>query len=191
MTTLTIPQDDPIEIVTQSDPTGDYDVSVRGASVVLTDRRADARDAEGRTLAQGRQAILTKSFGDESIYALSTGTGPAELAVEKTRFSIVRQPPIRQIQIETAITDSFGSGDSFDTSASATLPLTVDPSASVREVFFSIVSGEHNIKITTTGGDVFTVPVNSAGTIDSYQVDSFEISSTGSSSRIAGGWAGD
>jgi hypothetical protein len=56
----------------------------------------------------------------------------------------------------------------------------------------SIVGAEIAVEVTTTDGDVITLPVNSSAVIDSYDVESIQIQDPNNSgARVAGSWAGE
>jgi hypothetical protein len=184
---ITIPSDDPVEIVSTSDPTGDYDVVVSRAAVILTDRRKDAQDKEGRRLERGRPAELTKNEPGESVYAIAAGAVPAEVEIEKTRFRIIRQPPIRELDVSLS---GNRDGDSFDTAAGDTYPIDINPGGVGKELLLSIVGGEVSVEL-DVGGDTITIPVDGKATIDSYVFDGARIKDGGTTPRVAGGWAGE
>jgi hypothetical protein len=93
--TVEIGTEEPTAIVPASDPLGDYEIVVTGATpIVLNDRRRDVADREGRELEPGRPAIVTKDQSTEAIYAISDGVEASEVSIEKTRFSIVKLPPM-------------------------------------------------------------------------------------------------
>lgn len=185
---LTIPDDDPVEIISSSDPTGDYDVVVQKSSVILTDRRSEARDKEGRRLERGRPAEVTKNKPNESVYAIAGGSAPAQIEIEKTRFRIVRQPPIRELNVSFS---GNRNGASFDTASGATFPISINPTTVGKELFLSIVGGEVAIDL-TVGGDSIVIPVDTKTSIDSYVFEDATITDTsGTSPRVAGGWAGE
>jgi len=93
--TLPIPTDEPQTIIDESDPTGDYELVNTGAdAIVVNDRRADLFDTEGREIEPGRPAIVTKDKSGESVHAIADGLVDGEIQIEKTRFSIVKLPPM-------------------------------------------------------------------------------------------------
>jgi hypothetical protein len=86
-------------------------------------------------------------------------------------------------------TDTYERGDDFD---STTYPINVDPEETIHEIFLSIVNTEVDVEITTTEGDVVTLPVAGESVINSFTIDSFTIDNPNSAGeRTAGGWAGD
>lgn len=119
--TLEIATDEATAIIPSSDPLGDYELLVTGSDpVIVNDREADVLDREGRTLEPGRSAILTKDKSTEAIYAISDGVEPSEVSIEKTRFSILKLPPMT-LQGERQNRAGFRAR-SINVSAETTLP---------------------------------------------------------------------
>jgi hypothetical protein len=96
----------------------------------------------------------------------------------------------RAVTVQTAVqTDTYERGDDFDTS---TFPIDLSPAETIQHVLLSIVENEVEVKLTTTDGDIVTIPVNSKSVIDSYSADEVLIlDPAGNKPRIAGGWAGE
>jgi len=88
-------------------------------------------------------------------------------------------------------TNHYDAGDAGDEDGSA-FPYTIDPSETIKEFAFAIVGAEIAAKITTTGGDVFTVPIASPTVVDRWDIDSVELQDpNGNAARIAWWWAGE
>jgi len=96
----------------------------------------------------------------------------------------------RAVTVSTSVqTDTYDRGDDFDGTA---YPYTLDPEETIQQVLLSIVKTEVDIEITTTDGDIVTIPVNSKSSIDSYSADKVEIKNPNDATkRVAGGWAGE
>ncbi|WP_058826726.1 hypothetical protein [Haloferax sp. Q22] len=91
----------------------------------------------------------------------------------------------------TVETDNYAHGDAFDFDGSA-YPYTLNPAETIQELVIT-TSGNVIARITTTGGDTFDLPLASgAGSFDKWEIDSLEFRDpNGTTSRIAGGWAGE
>jgi len=98
------------------------------------------------------------------------------------------QKAIRETKSKTA---GYPNGGSFDTSATASYPITIDPAETVQQVLLPIVGGEVDVEVTTTDGDVVTIPVDGKAAIDSYSAEKVVIYDGGTTPRVAGGWAGE
>jgi hypothetical protein len=184
----TVGSEEPTKLIDSSDPTGDYDVVVEDAAVILNDRLADARDREGRRLERGRPAEITKNKPDEEVFAIAATSANANVAIEKTRFRIVRQPPIRDVSV---VRQRSSTGDSFDTAGADSYPIDIDPVGGVAAVLLTVVEGEVTVSINTTGGDTVDLPVNAKAVIDNFEVESVTIKDGGTTPRVAGGWASE
>lgn len=122
---------------------------------------------------------------------------PVETSTEVEQLTRVRDdngnrvPPANgDLQREAA--RGFTRGGSFDTDANSSYPITVDPLATVCEILLPVVASDIEITITTTNDDIITLPITGPATIDSYRIDSFEITDpTNQQPRVAGAWAGD
>jgi len=88
-------------------------------------------------------------------------------------------------------TNHYDAGDAGDEDGSS-YPYTIDPAETIKEFAFAIVGAEIAAKITTTGGDTFTVPVASPTVVDRWDIDSVELQDpNGNAARIAWWWAGE
>lgn len=96
----------------------------------------------------------------------------------------------RAVTVSTSVqTDTFDRGESFDGSS---YPYTFDPAETIQQILLSVVNTEVDVEITTTEGDVVTIPVNSKSTIDSYSAESVSIQNPDdATARTAGAWAGE
>jgi len=98
----------------------------------------------------------------------------------------------RAVSVTTSVqTDTYDRGASFDTADGASYPIELNPDETIQHVLMSIVGGEVDVEVTTTDGDVVTIPVDGKATIDSYSAESVAIQDGGSTPRVAGGWAGE
>lgn len=82
-------------------------------------------------------------------------------------------------------------GDSMDVGGTG-YPYTFDPAATIEELIIHVVGAEIDATITTSSGDVFTIPVDGPATFNRWQIDSVEFSDpSGTQARLAASWAGD
>jgi hypothetical protein len=70
--------------------------------------------------------------------------------------------------------------------------VNISPSETIQQLLLSIVGGEIAVEITTTDGDVITLPIDSSAVIDSYDIQSLSINDPNNNGpRVAGSWAGE
>jgi len=99
------------------------------------------------------------------------------------------QKAIRETKSKTA---GYPNGGSFDTSAASSYPIDINPAETIQHILLPIVNTGVDLELTTTGGDVLTIPVETKSSIDSYAVDRAVIKNpTDATKRVAGGWAGE
>jgi hypothetical protein len=96
----------------------------------------------------------------------------------------------RAVSVSTNVkTGSYPRGDDFDTS---TYPVTISPGETIQQLLLSIVGAEIAVEVTTTDGDVITLPVDSKTVLDSYDMDAITIKDpNNNTARVAGSWAGE
>jgi hypothetical protein len=96
----------------------------------------------------------------------------------------------RAVSVSTNVqTDTYTRGDDFDTS---TYPFTISPQETIQELLISILAAEIEIELTTTDGDIITIPVSGPSTIDTYKIDSVTFNDPQNNvARVAGAWAGE
>lgn len=99
--------------------------------------------------------------------------------------------PIGVAQTGSLETNDYDYGSAFEFDGSA-FPYTVDPAETIHELTITD-SGAVYARITTTGGDVFDLPLNGGtGTFDRWNIDSVEFRDPdNTSASVAGGWAGE
>jgi len=102
---------------------------------------------------------------------------------EQTRTAIVAA-------VDTVV--SYEHGNSRDVDGSG-YPYTESPAATIRELGFQVVAASAAVEITTTGGDVFTVPIEASGTVlNRWAIDSIKVTDPeNKGGRIAWWWAGE
>ncbi len=121
---------------------------------------------------------------------IDTSTDVERLASVEKPDGTRGQPANANLQRETA--RGFTRGAGFDTNDSASFPISVSPSATVTEILLPVVGAELQLSITTTAGDVVSIPLTGPSVIDTWRVDSFEITDPNNSgARVAGAWAGE
>lgn len=91
MPTIDLPQRETTKIVDASDPQGNYEFTVGGADIRISDRKADA--PEGRTVQSNRDGVITKDRKTERLYAFAPNAD-SSIDIDKTRFSINLYPPM-------------------------------------------------------------------------------------------------
>jgi len=96
----------------------------------------------------------------------------------------------RAVSVSTSVqTDTYARGDSFDGVA---FPYTIDPAETVQQVLLSIVGAEIAVEVTTTDGDVVSIPVDTKTTLDSYSAEKVVLRDPNNNTpRVAGAWAGE
>ena len=105
-----------------------------------------------------------------------------QAAVESAASEIVAE-------IEAAL--SYPNGNSRDEDGSG-YPYSENPTETIRELGFQIVSAPVDVTITTTGGDVFTIPVASETVLNRWAIESVEIADpTNAAARVSWWWAGE
>jgi len=88
-------------------------------------------------------------------------------------------------------TNHYRAGDAGDEDGSS-YPYAISPAEIIKEFAFATVGAEIAAEITTTGGDVFTVPVATPTVVDRWDIDSVELQDpNGNAARIAWWWAGE
>jgi hypothetical protein len=71
-------------------------------------------------------------------------------------------------------------------------PETFDPPGDVYVIEAPIIETEVELEITTTAGDTFTLPIDSAASITSYRIDTFTVKNPANAgARVVVGWAGE
>jgi hypothetical protein len=171
--TVEIGTEEPTAIIPASDPLGDYEIVVTGATpIVLNDRRRDVADREGRELEPGRPAIVTKDKSTEAIYAISDGLEPSEVSIEKTRFSIVKLPPMT-LQGERQNRAGFRAG-SVSVSAEQQLPPVAVPDG-YDVVTKAATSNTDAVEIRDGEGGAFRLPAGSETTLGVSDVSDIRV----------------
>jgi len=99
--------------------------------------------------------------------------------------------PIATSAIGSIDTNDYQAGDAGDEDGSS-YPYAINPAETIKEFAFAIVNAEIAAKITTIGGDVFTVPIASPTVVDRWDIDSVELQDPkGKAARVAWWWAGE
>lgn len=181
----TVPPDEWVELIpaTLED---DYSIIVKDAPVYLSPGDEPARPVAGLPLQDGaiQSGVLDRGV---ALWGRSQVDTPANVrVVPNIRIDGSNE---RAVSVSTNVkTGSYPRGDGFDTS---TYPVNIAPDETIQQLLLSIVGGEIAVEITTTDGDVVTLPVNGKSTIDSYDMQEITIQDpNGTTPRVAGGWAG-
>jgi hypothetical protein len=88
MPDISVPQQNPTEIISEHQPTGDYEVEVAGSTIRHDERRTNA--AEGPRIRPNVPVRITKHKPGESVYAYAPD-GDATVTVRKTSYSVIRE----------------------------------------------------------------------------------------------------
>jgi len=140
-------------------------------------------DVEKVEIVRDEQGDVQRPANTAEQQATQTAVESAESAVDTAASEIVA---------EIAAALSYTAGNCRDEDGSA-YPYSENPPETIRELGFQVVGGPVDVQITTTGGDVFTVPVETSGTVlNRWAIDSIEITDpTGNAARVAWWWAGE
>lgn len=173
-----------------SNAENDYSIVVEESSIYLFVGDKPAQPVAGLPLRNGAIYSL-EADRFEGIYARAqTDVDASVRVVPNLRIDGSNE---RAVSVSTSVeTDTYDRGDDFDTGAGDAYPVELNPDETIQHVLLSIVEGEVDVEVTTTDGDVVTIPVDSKSTIDSYSADSVTISDpNGNAPRLAGGWGGE
>jgi hypothetical protein len=182
----TVPGDEWVELV-PSNFEDDYSVVVEDAPIYLYPGDKPAQPVAGLPLREGaiqsgQLDRLTALWGRSQ-----TDVNASVRVVPNIRIDGSNE---RAVTVQTAVqTDTYERGDQFDSSS---YPITLDPAETIQHVLLSVVNAEVAVEITTTDGDVVTLPIDTRSSIDSYTAEKVVIRDPNNSgARTAGGWAGE
>jgi hypothetical protein len=183
-----VPSDEWTELV-PSTMEDDYSVVVEDAPIYLYPGDKPAQPVAGLPLRAG--AIQSGEL-DRGVALWGRSQTDVDASVRVVPNIRIDGSNERAVTVSTSVqTDTYDRGDDFDTGAGDSYPVTIDPDETVQHVLLSIVGGEVNVEVTTTDGDVVTIPVDGKATIDSYSAEKVVINDGGTTPRVAGGWAGE
>ena len=184
-----VPGDEWVELV-PSTLEDDYSVVVEDAPIYLYPGDKPARPVAGLPLRAG--AIQSGEL-DRGVALWGRSQSDVDASVRVVPNIRIDGSNERAVTVSTSVqTDTYDRGADFDTGAGDSYPITIDPVETVQHVLLSIVDGEVDVEVTTTDGDVVTIPVDTRSTVDSYSAEQVVISDpSGSAPRVAGGWAGE
>ncbi|WP_178917694.1 hypothetical protein [Natronomonas gomsonensis] len=99
----------------------------------------------------------------------------------------------RDVRVSATVSsNTYPNGADFDTAAGDSYPVEMTNSGTIEEVLLSIVEGEVNVEIDTVDGGTVVIPVDQKASIESYSAESVTITDpSGTTPRVAGGWAGE
>jgi len=193
--TKTIPSTGRVQVVTQDLLEQDaLTIRVDSTGADIEVYSSEGQEGDGFPLRSDDEIVIREEDGFGSAEAsdglwMETATAnPSSVFVLKG--VAVERNARRDVAVTTTVrSNSFRNGEDFDTT---TYPLTIDPVPTVQQILLSIVEGEIELDVTTTDGDVVTIPVDSKSVIDSYFVEEFTLRDpSGTTPRVAGGWAGE
>jgi hypothetical protein len=182
----TVPGDEWVELIPET-LEDDYSIIVKDAPVYLAPGDEPAVPVKGLPIQSGaiQSGELDRGI---ALWGRSQVDTPASVrVVPNIRIDGSNE---RAVTVSANVkTGSYPRGASFDTS---TYPVTISPGETIQQLLLSIVGAEIAVEVTTTDGDVITLPVNSSAVIDSYDVESIQIQDPNNSgARVAGSWAGE
>ncbi|AUV82069.1 hypothetical protein C2R22_10755 [Salinigranum rubrum] len=187
MTAQNVPGDEWVELV-PSNFEDDYSVVVEDAPIYLYPGDKPNRPVAGLPL---RADAIQSGQVDRGVALWGRSQTDVDASVRVVPNIRIDGSNERAVTVSTSVqTDTYDRGDDFDT-ASDGYPVDLSPDETIQHLLLSIVEGEIDVELTTTDGDVVTIPVDGKASIDSYSVESVSISDPGSAPRIAGGWAGE
>jgi hypothetical protein len=187
VTKRNVPGDEWVELV-PSTLEDDYSVVVEDAPIYLYPGDKPARPVAGLPIRAG--AIQSGQL-DRGVALWGRSQTDVSASVRVVPNIRIDGSNERAVSVSTSVkTDTYDRGDDFDTAADG-YPIDLSPAETIQHLLLSIVGGEVDVELTTTEGDIVTIPVDGKASIDSYSVESVSISDPGSSPRIAGGWAGE
>jgi len=188
MPSRNVPSDEWVELV-PSTLEDDYSVVVEDAPIYLYPGDKPAQPVAGLPLRAG--AIQSGQL-DRGVALWGRSQTDVDASVRVVPNIRIDGSNERAVSVTTSVqTDTYDRGDDFDTDDSATYPIELNPDETIQHILMSIVGGEVDVEVTTTDGDVVTIPVDGKATIDSYSAESVTIQDGGSTPRVAGGWAGE
>jgi hypothetical protein len=181
-----VPGDEWVELV-PSTLEDDYSVVVDDAPIYLYPGDKPARPVAGLPLRAG--AIQSGEL-DRGVALWGRSQTDVDASVRVVPNIRIDGSNERAVTVSTSVqTDTYDRGDNFDTT---NYPVTINPDETVQHVLLSIVDAEVAVKVTTTDGDVVTIPVDGKATIDSFSAEQVEIQDPNNNgARVAGGWAGE
>jgi len=183
-----VPGDEWVELV-PSTFEDDYSIVVEDAPIFLYPGDKPARPTAGLPL---RAGAIQSGQVDRGVALWGRSQTDVTASVRVVPNIRIDGSNERAVTVQTSVrTDTFDRGDDFDTGGSDTYPITLDPDETIEHMLFPILEGEVSVELTTTDGDVVTLPLNGPGTIDSFSCESVTIKDGGSTPRAAGGWAGE
>jgi hypothetical protein len=182
----TVPPDEWVELIPET-LEDDYSIIVEDAPVYLSPGDEPARPVAGLPLQDGaiQSGVLDRGV---ALWGRSqVDTAASVRVVPNIRIDGSNE---RAVSVSTNVkTGSYPRGDDFDTTS---YPVEIAPEETIQQLLLSIVGGEIAVDVTTTDGDVITLPVDGKATIDSYDMDEITINDpNGATPRVAGGWAGE
>lgn len=182
----TVPGDEWVELIPET-LEDDYSIIVKDAPVYLAPGDEPAVPVRGLPIQAG--AIQSGELDrGVALWGRSQVDTPASVrVVPNIRIDGSNE---RAVTVSTNVkTGSYPRGASFDTS---TYPVTISPGETIQQLLLSIVGAEIAVEVTTTDGDVITLPVDSKTVLDSYDMDSITIKDpNNNTARVAGSWAGE
>jgi len=189
MAARNVPGDEWVELV-PSTMEDDYSVVVEDAPIYLYPGDKPAQPVAGLPLRAG--AIQSGQL-DRGVALWGRSQTDVSASVRVVPNIRIDGSNERAVTVSTSVqTDTYDRGGDFDTADGDSYPINIDPDETVQHVLLSIVEGEVDIEVTTTDGDVVTIPVDGKATIDSYSAESVKVTdSSGQQPRVAGGWAGE
>lgn len=189
MGSKTVPGDEWIELV-PSTFEDDYSVVIEDAPIYLYPGDKPAQPVAGLPL---RDGAIQSGEVDRGVALWGRSQTDVDATVRVVPNIRIDGSNERAVTVSTSVqSNTYDRGASFDTGAGDSYPINIAPSETVEQVLLSIVGGEVDVELTTTDGDVVTIPVDAKATIDSYSCDSVDIKDpSGSAPRVAGGWAGE
>jgi hypothetical protein len=184
-----VPGDEWVELV-PSTLEDDYSVVVEDAPIYLYPGDKPARPVAGLPLRAG--AIQSGQL-DRGVALWGRSQTDVDASVRVVPNIRIDGSNERAVSVSTSVqTDTYERGAEFDTGASDSYPVTLDPAETIYHVLLSIVEGEVDVKVTTEDGDVITLPVDSKTSLESYSADKVEIQDpSGNAPRVAGAWGGE
>jgi hypothetical protein len=188
VTKRNVPGDEWVELV-PSTLEDDYSVVVEDAPIYLYPGDKPARPVAGLPIRAG--AIQSGQL-DRGVALWGRSQTDVEASVRVVPNIRIDGSNERAVSVSTSVkTDTYDRGDDFDTGGGDSFPVEISPAETVQHLLLSIVGGEVDVELTTTEGDVVTLPVDGPATIDSYSAESVSIIDGGTTPRVAGGWAGE
>jgi hypothetical protein len=181
-----VPGDEWTELVPET-LEDDYSVVVEESPIYLYPGDKPARPVAGLPLQAGS---IQSGVLDRGVALWGRSQTDVDASVRVVPNIRIDGSNERAVTVSTNVqTDTYDRGADFDTS---TYPITLDPDETIQQVLLSIVNTEVDVEITTTDGDVVTIPVDTKTTLDSYEAEKVVVKDpVDATKRTAGGWAGE